>query len=487
MRYLAFDLGGSSGKLFAGTLQNDHLLVEPIHSFPNTICRFSNGLYWDYFGIQQQMNLGIEKAACSGGFASFGIDSFNNDFSLIDRRGDLLIPVRSYRDPRTVEIEDEIYRLIPREKLYRFTGNQLAPFNTFMQLAAMSLAGQSSVFQDADCMLLLPDLLGFSITGERAAEYTVAAETQFLELEGRKWLPEILDMIGIPSHILPPVHLPGTRRGKASAAYCKAHGIPAFEFVSVCEHDTASAFLAAPGGSDAAYLSSGTWSLVGLETDRPVITEETFRHNIANEGGYPGHHRLLKNVMGFWILQELLREYAADGVHFDFNQTQQLAAQAPAFGCLFDPDAPAFFSPGNMREKIRSACSQNGGKVPETPGEFFRAIYEVLSFRYRYSLELLTRAAGKDISLVNILGGGSRDAFACQCTANATGLRVAAGPADATAIGNLLAQMLAFNKVSSVSQARELVARSFPVKEYEPMQTAIWNEQYQRFLTLIEA
>jgi rhamnulokinase len=485
MRYLAFDLGASSGKLFAGVLLNDRLIVEPIHSFPNYICKFADGLYWDFFMIQSQMNLGIRKAAASGEITSFGIDSFNNDFSLLDDKGELLLPVRCYRDPRTEFYQKSIYQLIPREKLYTYTGNQLGPFNTFMQLAAMSLAGQSAVFEAAETLLLLPDLLGFSITGERVAEYTVAGETQFLDLQTRQWIPEILDAIQVPARILPQVCLPGTQCGRATKVYCDEQGVQPFNFVSVCEHDTASAFLGAPTGHEAAYISSGTWSLVGMETNSPIITDESFRYNIANEAGFPGHHRLLKNVMGFWILQELLREYAAENIHFDFVQTQMLAAGVKPFQFLCDPDSPEFFKPGDMRQKIRSACQKNGDSTPQVPGEFFRAVYEGLALRYRFSLELLERVSGRTFSKVNILGGGSRDAFACQCTANATGLPVIAGPADAAAIGNLLIQMIASGELSDASQAREVVMRSFPVSTYFPADTSEWGEQYARFLDIV--
>lgn len=481
MRCVAFDLGASSGKLFAGTLRNDRLTVEPVHSFPNAISPFSGGLYWDFFGIQREMNAGIRKAAASGPVDSFGVDSFNNDFSLIDKNGELLLPVRCYRDPRTEKYADQIYARIPRETLYGYTGNQLAPFNTFMQLAAMSLAGQSPVFEAADQLLLLPDLLGFSITGERCAEYTVAAETQFLALNTGKWIPEVLSPFGIPLRLFPAVVQPGTRIGRARPAWCEANGVSPFEFIPVCEHDTASAFAAAPGGTDAAYLSSGTWSLVGLEVPAPVVTKESFAFNIANEGGYPGHHRLIKNVMGFWILQELLREYAVEGQVYSFPEAQQLAREARPFRFLFDPDAPEFFAPGHIREKIRQACLRSSGCAPETPGEFFCCIYEGLALRYRRSLDMLETVSGKHTSLINILGGGSRDALACQLTANAAGKSVLAGPADATAIGNILVQLIAMGEIGSLEEGRELVARSFEYAVYEPEDAALWDEQYRKF------
>lgn len=486
MRCAAFDLGASSGKLFTGALCGDRMQLNPVYRFPNRMIRFSNGLYWDFFAILENMNLGLRKAARDGGVDSFGVDSFNNDFSLIDRHGELLLPVRSYRDPRTEAWRKEIDRILPPERLYAYTGNQRAPFNTLMQLAAMSLSGQGGLFEAAETMLFLPDLLTFAMTGIRRAEYTVAAESQFLDLITCRWIQEILAAFDIPDRILPEVQMPGTRLGRASDAYCRDQGLHPFEVVSVCQHDTASAFLTAPNGREGAYISSGTWSLVGIETDAPVITELTFRHNIANEGGYPGHHRLLKNVMGTWILQELLREYASEGTEINFEQAQALARKAQPFGFMMDPDAPAFFEPGRMRDKIRAESLRACGRAPESPGEFFRCVYEGLALRYRYALELLEEASGRSIAWINVMGGGSQDAFACQCTADAAGRTVLAGPADASAIGNLMVQMMAQGMLDNVRQGRELVARSFPRKIYTPANADAWEAQYQAFQAYLE-
>ena len=245
MRALAFDLGGSSGKIFLGQIQGNRLLLEPVHSFSNTIVPFGEGLYWDFFRIRREMDAGIQKAWSMGPVDSFGIDSFNNDFSMLSARGELLLPVRCYRDSRTQVYAGQIYQIIPPRTLYNYTGNQLAPFNTFMQLAAMALAGQGSIFDAAQTLLFLPDLLGFSITGERVAEYTVAAESQFLSPGSGKWLPQVLAPFEIPAHILPPVVQPGTCISQSTKAYCRVQGCKPFDFVSVCEHDTASAFLGA--------------------------------------------------------------------------------------------------------------------------------------------------------------------------------------------------------------------------------------------------
>lgn len=477
MRYLAFDLGASSGKLFAGRIEHDRLCVERVHAFPNRIVPYGGGLYWDFLGILSQMEEGVCRA---GGFDCFGIDSFNNDFSLLDRAGALLTPVRCYRDGRTKRHEAAIYERLPREELYFATGNQLGPFNTLMQLAAMALDGQSALWRCADTLLFLPDLLAFSVTGLRCAEYTVAAETQFYDSVHRRWLGELPGRFGVPERILPQVVQPGTVLGRASRAFCMQTGAPPFDFVSVCQHDTASAFLAA-SVENAAYLSSGTWSLVGIETSAPVITPLGFAHNVANEGGFAGTNRLLCNVMGSWLLQELRREYAARGAALDYGDIAALASGEKPGEFWVDPNAPEFFSPGQMCEKLRRNARAACGKAPETPGQFFRCVYEGLAFRYLLAIEILEELSGRRLTAVNVFGGGSRDAFACQCIADMTQRPVLAGPADASAIGNLLAQMLAKGEISDLEQGRELVRRSFPLAEYRPQNVSFWNERREEF------
>jgi len=480
MRCLAFDLGGSGGKLFTGTLREDRLIVAPVYDFPNRFQDRTDGLFWDLAGIRRHMALGIQKASADGAVDSFGADSFNNDFALLDASGIPMLPMRCYRDSRMVRCSDRIYDVIPREKLYSYTGNQLASFNTFMQLASMCIEGEGHILKQADTMLLLSDLLGYDITGAKYAEYTAAAETQFLDTATHRWIPEVLNAFDIPTHLLPQVVEPGTVVGRATESFCLKNGIRPFDHVAVCQHDTASAF-AATAMEDSAIISSGTWSLIGLLTPGPVITDQTYRYNIANEGGLPGKHRLLKNVMGMWILQELLREYAADGLVFSYAQTQELAAQAPAFAYLFDPDAPEFFQPGQMLEKIRSACHSAWGRAPQTPGEVFRTVYECLALRSRYALERLEEVTGQHPASVNVLGGGSRDAFACRCLAGAMGRPVYAGPANATAIGNLLVQLAAHGQIS-MAEAPELIRRSFQSLCYEPENSPLWNAHYEAFL-----
>ena len=487
MRYLAFDLGASSGKMFVGHFDGERLTVKPIHNFKNGVVAMGNGLYWDFPGIWSNLCLGIQKAAQDHAITSLGIDSFNNDFSFIDEAGEMLFPVRSYRDARTIKHEKAIYGKIPREPLYMLSGNQLAPFNTYMQLAAMVENKQNYLFEHVKNLMMLPDLLGFYLTGNRVIEYTLAAETQMLDMRTKQWIPATLNALNFPESLLPPLQMPGTVLGKVSPEVCSALGISTFDCVNVCQHDTASAFLSAPMSEPSAIISGGTWSIVGIEVEQPYISEYGYAHNIANEGGFPGHHRLLKNVMGSWILQELIRDFALDGLTFDYVQIQKLALNAPAFSHMIDVDDQRFYSPGNMREKIRRACMETTGRAPETPGEYLRTVYEGLSFKYRQALSELETLTQNAYHRVHIIGGGSQDALACQFSANALSRTVIAGPIDGTAIGNILVQMIAHGEIDSIEQGRELIRRSQPLREYVPEDAAQWADQYDKFAQLFSS
>ncbi|MEA4897276.1 MAG: rhamnulokinase family protein [Christensenellaceae bacterium] len=475
MNYLAFDLGASSGKMFLGRFDGETLSIDPVHSFQNGIVQMGQAMYWDFPGIWRNLAEGIGKACAVAQVASIGLDGYNNDFTFVDRRGELLFPVRAYRDPRTIEHERAIYRRIPPRELYLLTGNQLAPFNTWMQLAAMVENGQQYLFDHADNLLMLPDLLVYLLTGNRVMEYTLAAQTQMLDLNTRTWIARTLDAIGFPKRLFAPLVMPGTHVGSLTEPVRQSLGVPGIDVVSVCEHDTASAFLAAPIDRDCAIISSGTWSLVGMEADLPIITEYGYAHNIANEGSLPGHHRLLKNVMGSWLLQELMRDWAQDGIRFSYEQMQAEALGARPFQHLIDANDRRFYSPGEMRRKIRSASLEHTGRAPETPGEYFRVVYEALALQYRRSLEALETFSGRRLTRISIIGGGSLDALACQFTADAANRPVVAGPADGTAIGNMLVQMLACGEIASIAQGREVVKNSCAFREYTPQSPEEWE------------
>jgi len=484
MKYIAFDLGASSGKLFSGEMKNGKLLVAPIHSFDNSVVALGDSLFWDFLHIFSEVCTGLRKAESSGPVDSFGIDSYNNDFSLVDRNGELLMPVRSYRDIRTKNHWNEIFSVMDERTLYMYSGNQIAPFNTLMQLAAMNLNGQHFLLEHAHRLLMLPDLIGYYITGKQCIEYTLAAETEFINLENKGWIDDVLTAYDVPRHLLPPLAMPGTVLGPSTEAFNLRNRLRGFDFVNVCEHDTASAFLASPCGKEAVYISSGTWSLIGLENDKPVVTDFTYAANIANEGGMDGHHRLLKNVMGAWLLQELRKDYAVSGQEFSYSEVNRLALEAEPFHFVIDPDSEEFYLPGEMRKKIQLVSMRNCGRAPETPGEFFRCVYEALAMKYRFCIEVLQKAAERNCEVVSIFGGGCKDQLLNRFTAGASGKRVVAGPGDASSIGNICVQMLAHGELRCIEDARELVRNSFELHTYEPEGTAVWDEHYPEFRSL---
>ena len=486
MKYVAFDLGASSGKLFEGQLRGNSLQIAPVYSFPNGVVCLRDGMYWDFLRIFSELVTGLRRAEASGQVDSLGVDSYNNDFSLIDANGEMLIPVRSYRDSRTQKHWDAIFGIMPMREVYMHSGNQIAPFNTLMQLAAMNLNGQHFLLENAHRLLMLPDLLGYYITGRIGIEYTVAAETELLNLATKQWIEPIFAAYDIPRRLMPELRMPGTILGPSTPEFNAQHHLRGFDFVNVCEHDTASAFLASPLDRDAILISSGTWALVGLETVAPVVNDFTYRSNIANEGGLDGHHRLLRNVMGSWLIQELRRDYALDGLELDFPTIQKLALEAAPFRFPLDPDAPEFYMPNDMRRKIRDVSLRLNGAAPETPGEYFRCVYEALVMKYRYCIELLETAVGRSYGTVNIFGGGCQDQLCNQFVADACGRRVVAGPIDASSIGNIVVQMLAHGELSNMEEAKAVIRSSFDFMEFAPKAYDEWNRHYPDFLRLFE-
>jgi sugar (pentulose or hexulose) kinase len=487
MNYLAFDLGASSGKMFLGRWDGKLLRLKTVHHFDHAAIPLAGGLYWDFFYIFRNMNLGIQKAAnlTRDRINSLGIDTFANDFSLISETGELLSPVRCYRDQRTTRFRDAIFSRMTPKKLYQATGNQIALFSTLMQLAAMREVGQGYVIDNAHKLLFLPDLLNYYISGEVAAEYTISSVSQMFDFNGCNWSKEVLAAYNIPSRLLGNITKPGTVIGNTLQSYRQAHKINDFRLVAVCEHDTASAFLASTRSNDCAIISSGTWALVGVEVERPVITQFGFEHNIANEGGYNGHHRLVRNVMGAWLLQELRAEYILQGEKsYSFEELAGLAAVAKPFAYFIDVDDEQFYSPGEMKAKIQKICKKHYGDIPQTPSELVRCICESLAFKYRWAVEKLEQLTGKAFPYISIVGGGARDALTCQFTANAAGKPVIAGPENASALGNIIVQLIADGQINSIEEGREIIRRSFKVVHYQPQQTAMWDENYHKFKTM---
>jgi rhamnulokinase len=452
-----------------GTLDAGKLVLEELHRFPNTPVRLHTGLYWDTLRLFHKICYALSicgrerKIALDG----IGIDTWGVDFALLGADGALVDNPRHYRDARNNGMLERTFALVSREEIFRETGIQFMSINTLYQLHAMKLAA-SPALDVAKKLLFMPDLFNYWLTGQPRAEMSIASTSQFFNPATRQWASGLLRRLGIADTILPPVVAPGTLLGPLLPEIAEGAGLSAGApvYATAC-HDTASAVAAIPGeGEDWCYISSGTWSLMGVELDAPVINERSLELNFTNEVGAGGKIRLLKNIAGLWLLQECRREWAAAGHEFSYEELSKLAEAAPSTGFVIDPDA--FAEPGRMPERIAEYCRARGEAAPASAGAMARLILESLAATYAKVLTSLESLIGRHIARVHIAGGGSRNNLLNQLTANATGRTVVAGPAEATAAGNVLVQAIGAGVVSGVGEAREIVRRSFPVEIFEP-------------------
>lgn len=489
MTVLAFDLGAGSGRLVAGRLDGKHLIVEEIHRFANDPVQVGERMHWDILRLFHEMKQGILKAKhrCgSANFRSMGIDSWAVDFGLIGRHGELLGNPYHYRDHHTDGMMDEVFKVIPKKDIFRRTGIQFLQFNTIYQLAAMKKA-RSPLLEQAETLLMIPDLLRYFFTGERFGEFTNATTTQLFHPLDKVYDPVLLGKLGLPAHWFPAVVQPGTRIGELRARVAKELGCPAIPVTAVAEHDTGSGVVSIPAAErDFAYLISGTWSLMGTEVTEPVLNDEALAMNFTNEGGAYDTFRLLKNIMGLWILEECRRTWQKEGAQLTYDAMLQEAEQAAPFRCFIDPDDPAFLNPDHMPAAIQDFCRKTGQPVPEGIGPVLRCVLESLALKYRVVFEGIERLSGKRFSGLHIAGGGIKNRLLCRFTANAIGRPVWTGPSEGSAIGNLLVQLISLGDIRDVWEARAIVRSSFPVDEIEPEDAAQWEEAYGKFLQLLK-
>ena len=401
------------------------------------------------------------------------------DFALLDARDELLGNPSHYRDSRTDGMMEEAFRRLPREEIFESTGIQFMQINSLFQLLAMAVQG-SPVLGAAQTFLNMPDLFNFWLTGRKASEFTIATTSQCYDPRAGDWAWTMLEKLGLPTRIFGDIVPPGTRLGPLHPAVAEETGEGEVPVIATAGHDTAAAVAAVPArGHDYAYISSGTWSLMGVEVDEPLITPQSLAYNFTNEGGVEGTIRLLKNIMGLWLVQECRREWAQASEDLSWDELTRMAAEAEPFGGLVNPDAHRFLAPGDMPQKIQGYCAETGQPVPQSKGAILRCALESLALKYRLVLERLEDMLGRELPIVHIIGGGSKNGLLDQLTADATGRPVVAGPAEATSIGNILMQALALGHVASLEEGRELVRRSFEVATYEPGETAGWDEAYQ--------
>jgi rhamnulokinase len=486
--FLAIDLGAESGRVFLGHFDGERVALEEIHRFPNEPVQLIDGLYWDVLSIFREIKEGLAKAATeTGRLESIGVDSWGLDFALLDREGVLVSNPHNHRDPRTEGMVERAFELVPKEEIYETTGIQFIRINTLYQLLAMQ---DSPLLKTAESLLLIPDLINYWLTGEQACEFTNATTTQLYDLEAGEWARDLLQRMSLPVDVFPKIISPATELGPLLTEVAEEVGYDAqIPVVVVASHDTASAIVAIPAeGENFAYVSSGTWSLVGVETPLPVVTREAMDANFTNEGGFWGRTRFLKNVMGLWLLQECRRLWAREGQNYSYEELAQLAEEAPAYGPLVDPDHPSFLAPGDIPSRIRRFCETTDQRPPEEPGQVTRCVFESLTLKYRWVVEQAAEIAGQNVEAVHVVGGGSQNSLLCQLTADATQLPVLAGPVEATALGNVMVQAYARGHVESLEEIRAIVRRSTEITRYSPRGGADeWDEFWEKFSGVMKA
>jgi rhamnulokinase len=488
---LAFDLGAESGRAVLGKLDGGRLAVHEVRRFPNTPLPLAGHIHWNVYALLDEMKAAMRDAAAAIGAKpnSLGVDTWGVDFGLLAKDGGLLGLPFCYRDHRNAGAMEDYFKLVPRPELYQATGIQFMPFNTLFQVYAM-VRDRSPQLEAAADLLFMPDLFHYLLTGRKAAEFTIASTSQFLDPRTRTWIPGLFQAMGFSRKVLQEIVEPGTVLGPLSDKLIAETGLRDVPVIATAGHDTAAAVAAVPAeeGGPWAYISSGTWSLVGVEAPAPVISPASLAANFTNEGGVGGTVRFLKNVCGLWLLQGCRKAWAAVGDGASYEELVAAAESAPRFAALVDPDDPGFLNPPDMPEAIAAFCRRTGQSAPPTKAATVRSVLESLALKYRFVIDQLRAVLGHPIDKVHVIGGGSRNALLCRLTADATGLSVVAGPAEATALGNILVQAMALGLVSSPAEMRRIVRESFEPLTYEPSgPTGEWDAAYRRFREILEA
>ena len=484
--FLAFDIGASNGRGIIGSFDGEKVILQRVGSFENNFVPQGELGYWDLPHILREMKACF-TAAWERSFdpCCFGIDTWGVDFGLLDEEGVLIENPRAYRCATDREME-AAWQVMSKRALFERTGIAAMNFNTIFQLYRRVLSGDEAL-KKARTLLLMPDLLGYHLTGAAGTEYTNASTTGLIDVHKREWSGEILDALGIPRRIFTPIDQAGTLRGSLKADIASALGVPQVPFAAVGTHDTASAVAAIPGRGNFAFCSSGTWSLFGVETAEPVLSDFVYDSGFSNEGTVQGGFRPLKNIMGLWIIQECRREWARGGREYSWDEIVALAKGAPALTSVLNPDEPRFFAAGNMPGKIRDYCRETGQPVPDSVGAIARVVYESLALKYRWAVERLGEIRGRAIESLNIVGGGIQNKLLNQMASDATGLPTTAGPIEGAVLGNVLMQMKAVGLISSMEEARAIARASVDTALYVPHTTQQWLDAYGKLLQLMEA
>ncbi len=483
--YLAVDLGAESGRVIAGLYDGQTVRLDELHRFPNGPVDVAGTRRWDVLRLWSDIQVGLEKAAAQYGdtIRSIGVDTWGVDYVLLSERDELLGQPYNYRDPRTQGVMDQAFRRVPRHEIFANTGLQFMEINTLYQLLAMQLQ-DPKLLAFADRFLMMPDFFHWLLCGSKVVEFTNATTTQCLHPLQRDWATDMLRKFELPVEIFPQIVTPGTRLGAVRRGLAERIGLSGVEVVTPATHDTGSAVAAVPTGATGspnwAYISSGTWSLIGVEVQDAVLSPEALELNVTNEGGIDGTYRLLKNVMGLWLVQECRRSFERNGKSLDYTQLTRMASEVEPFRSLVDANDPAFLSPQDMPTALQEACRRTGQPMPETEGQLVRCALESLALKYRNVLSGMESLTGVRVETIHVVGGGSQNDLLNQMTADACGRPVVAGPIEATALGNVLVQARAAGEIGSLAEIRGVVRASSVLRQCEPSDTAAWDAAAER-------
>lgn len=486
-RVWAFDLGASNGRLMVSEFDGEKIYLEEIHRFSNHPVHLTGHYYWDILRIFQEMKKGMEKSIHKGyrSIEGMSVDTWGVDFGLISDTGELVGNPYSYRDYRSQDSLREIEKVIPQKTLFARTGVQPAAINTICQLYTMK-NNHPELLDRAKTLLLTPNLINYFFSGVKASEYTISSTTSLLNIQNRNWDMELVKKLELSAEMFPDIVMPGTILGPIRASIQHECGTGPVQVISGAGHDTACAYAALPIKLDhSVFMSCGTWTLIGVQVKAPVICDEALEWGLTNEGTADGEVRLLKNMMGMWLIQECRAAWAKEGMHFTYEEEGRLIRNAAAFTSLIDPDDPSFFNPVHMPTQIRNFCINTGQQPPEKPGEYLHSILVSLSLKCRWIVEKLEHLTGRQIGTIHMGGGGIQNELFCQFIANAANRPVVAGPVEASAIGNALTQWIALGEIKNLTEGREMVRNSFPLKIYEPQHLFEWQEAYGRFIDLL--
>ncbi|NHN29050.1 rhamnulokinase [Paenibacillus agricola] len=482
---IAFDLGASSGRALLGRLVDGKIEITELHRFSNDPVQVGERLHWDILRLYHEIKQGLLIAKNQGiDVQSIGIDSWAVDFGFIGKNGELVGNPYHYRDRHTEDAMEQLFAQIPASVIFGKTGIQFLQFNTIFQLFALKQAN-SPWLQEGNRFLMIPDLLRYFLTGDMHNEFSNATTTQLFNPIKGDWDEDLLKLLDFPKSWFGDVLQPGSKAGMLQASVCEELGMKSIPVYAVAEHDTGSAVAAVPATDCSfAYLSCGTWSLMGTEVQKPAINDLAQKLNFTNEGGVEGTYRLLKNIMGLWILQECRREWERAGKSYAFPELVQMAGVAKPFGAFIDPDDSMFLAPGDMPARITQYCLQTGQQAPESVGEIVRCILESLAMKYRFVFEMTERLSTQKFNGLHMVGGGIQNTLLCQWSANAIGKPVWAGPSEGSAIGNLAVQWIAQGVFKDIWEARQVIRDSFPLATYEPEEQELWAEAYGQFTKL---